>query len=523
MRGMFRNMAVTVSLEQFVQAGHRLPPPEAARAVADAMQDKGAEVYMYCSPQCVRVCGRRVELKKKNGANFHAPGFTAPETYYGVQSEQGGVYFFGAVLYALTEGAVPPDVPARMNGAPLALGEHNPLRFFIENAMQMQAGRRTQSLARFGAELSALAAHLEAVQGKPQAAGPAMVQPHAVVPVAGRKTALTDVLQKIISAKKNLHRQPAAAVAQAKGQTAPPAPQKPKRRLRKRVIVAAVVPVVLVVLAGFGIYTWRQAVTLKAAISYGQYDQAQVVYRQAPWLRMQDEQLAAYVDAQVLMAQGELEQARQAFLALEDYRDSSELEQKLERYLHAESLPAGYSRYKTFYDLGDFLDAQEKALACLPEVYDEAIDRYEAGNYTGTAEYFEVLTQYPGYEDAELYKTACEVYEEIANLPGQTAYPAEISNTLRSLEQSIDIKGIALSNIDAFMISDWYASSGYYILVTEENYDTNLDIPLKTYRFTEKGMQGADDGQYYVKWEYVNFDTIYITMNNFGGYYYRAV
>ena len=45
-------------------------------------------------------------------------------------------------------------------------------------------------------------------------------------------------------------------------------------------------------------------------------------------MRLLDEQQAAYVDAQALMAQGELEQARQAFLALEEYQDSAQLAKK---------------------------------------------------------------------------------------------------------------------------------------------------------------------------------------------------
>lgn len=122
-----------------------------------------------CAPQCVLVRGSGVELVKKKGADYRAPGYTAPETYYGVQGEAGSVYFYGAVLYALTEGAVPPDIPSRMNGAPLAFCEQNPLRFFIENAMDMQAGRRTQSLAQFAEELAALAARLSAA---PQARAP---------------------------------------------------------------------------------------------------------------------------------------------------------------------------------------------------------------------------------------------------------------------------------------------------------------------------------------------------------------
>ena len=46
------------------------------------------------------------------------------------------------------------------------------------------------------------------------------------------------------------------------------------------------------------------------------------------WLRLLDEQQAAYVDAQTLMAQGELEQAKKAFLALDEYQDSAQLAKK---------------------------------------------------------------------------------------------------------------------------------------------------------------------------------------------------
>lgn len=93
-------------------------------------------------------------------------------------------------------------------------------------------------------------------------------------------------------------------------------------------MAAAVAAAVLAVPVGFGIYTWRQADALETAVSYGQYGQAQAAYRRAPWLRLLDEQQAAYVDAQTLMAQGELEQAKKAFLALDEYQDSAQLAKK---------------------------------------------------------------------------------------------------------------------------------------------------------------------------------------------------
>ncbi len=63
------------------------------------------------------------------------------------------------------------------------------------------------------------------------------------------------------------------------------------------------------------------------------------------------------MDAQVLMEQGELEQARQAFLVLEGYQDSEELAENIRLYLiavgHPKSLGA-LKQYEYFIELGDF-------------------------------------------------------------------------------------------------------------------------------------------------------------------------
>lgn len=389
-----------------------------------------------------------------------------------------------------------------MNGAPLALGEQNPLRFFVENAMDMQAGRRTQSLAQFAAELAGLATRLAAAQ----TAAPAAGAPHPAAAAESREMP------------------PCAAAAQAAQGPAQPAPQPKKRRLRRRVVAAVVVLAVLAVPAGFGIYTWRQAGALETAISYGQYGRAQAVYSRAPWLSMLDEQQAAYVDAQVLMEQGELEQARQAFLVLEGYQDSEELAQSLRKYLVAESIDSIYYKYCNFFALGDFLDSRSRALDCLPELYKMTINQYETGNYDNVIKYSEVLMQYPGYEDAALYKIACETYQKIRVMPSRTVYTAEISNTLRGLEQYIDIESIATSNMWAFMRGEWYASSGNYIdIPAEGSFYTSFYLPSSTYHFYEDGMVHTGNEQYYATWEYVNFDTLYVTVNGRSEYYYRTV
>ena len=69
---------------------------------------------------------------------------------------------------------------------------------------------------------------------------------------------------------------------------------------------------------------------------------------------MLDEQQAAYVDAQVLMEQGELEQARQAFLVLEGYQDSDELAENIRIYLKALENDDIYKRYIYFLILKIF-------------------------------------------------------------------------------------------------------------------------------------------------------------------------
>lgn len=496
-----------VPLVQFVQAGRRLAPAEAAAAVAAALQGKGAQAHSLCAPQCVQVRGNGIELVKKNGADYRAPGYTAPEIYYGVQSEAGSVYFYGAVLYALTEGAVPPDIPARMNGAPLAPGEQNPLRFFVENAMDMQAGRRTQSLAQFAAELAGLATRLAAAQ----TAAPAADAPHPAAAAESREMP------------------PCAAAAQAAQGPAQPAPQPKKCRLRRRVVAAVVVLAVLAVPAGFGIYTWRQAGALETAISYGQYGRAQAVYRRAPWLSMLDEQQAAYVDAQVLMEQGELEQARQAFLVLEGYQDSEELAENIRLYLiavdHPKSLGA-LKQYEYFIELGDFLDSHSRALECLPGIAEEGVSWFEDWRFERAKEAFTILSQYEGNEIAQMYLVACELGQEFSEQyidNDLVRYTSDQMATMRGLDDYIDISPLIYYDMRAYLYGDWYSSSGNYMWFSDDVFGSSFYIPSATYYFYEDGMVHTGNEQYYATWEYVNFDTLYVTVNGRSEYYYRTV
>ena len=520
-----------VPLVRFVQAGRRLAPAEAAAAVAAAVQAKGVKAHGLCAPQCVLVRGSGVELVKKKGADYRAPGYTAPETYYGVQGEAGSVYFYGAVLYALTEGAVPPDIPSRMNGAPLAFCEQNPLRFFIENAMDMQAGRRTQSLAQFAAELAALAARLSVA---PQARAPVQAcAPAAVLAQAGagpRPEAETAPFAAAAPAGAEPAGTPGGGAAPAPAPPAPlPAQEKPKKRRRRKWVAAAVAAAVLAVPVGFGIYTWRQADALETAVSYGQYGQAQAAYRRAPWLRRLDEQRAAYVDAQMLMAQGELEQAKKAFLALDEYQDSAQLAKKIRVYLIAAEPSKGMGplmQYKYFTELGDFLDSRSRALECLPGIAEEGVGWFEEGNFDRAKESFAVLAQYEGNEAAQIYLTACELGGEFTKQymeKGQVRYTSDQMATMRWLDDYIDISPLIYYDMAAYLYGNWYSNSGGYMWFSDDVFETGFYLPLASYYYRKEGLVHTENEQCYAAWECVDFDTLYVTVNGRSEYYYRAV
>ena len=284
-----------------------------------------------------------------------------------------------------------------------------------------------------------------------------------------------------------------------------------------------VVLAVLAVPAGFGIYTWRQAGALETAISYGQYGRAQAVYRRAPWLSMLDEQQAAYVDAQVLMEQGELEQARQAFLVLEGYQDSEELAENIRIYLKALENDDIYKRYILLSNIEDFLEASQLMQECVPQIFDKAMEDYKKPGYGLAEQYFKVTSQYEGYEISELYLEAIHLCDMIRGA-GYSSYPREISEKLRYLEQYIDVSYAATRDMLAFMRGEWYASSGNYIdIPSEGSFYTSFYLPSSTYHFYEDGMVNTGNEQYYATWEYVNFDTLYVTVNGRSEYYYRTV
>ena len=76
----------------------------------------------------------------------------------------------------------------------------------------------------------------------------------------------------------------------------------------------------------------------------------------------------------------------------------------------------------------------------------------------------------------------------------------------------------------AFVRGQWYANSGNYMDIPIEGpFYTSFYLPTASYYFLTDGMEHADNGEYYVTWEYVNFDTLYVTVNGRSEYYYRAV
>lgn len=58
---------------------------------------------------------------------------------------------------------------------------------------------------------------------------------------------------------------------------------------------------------------------------------------------------------------------------------------------------------------------------------------------------------------------------------------------------------------------------------SDDVFGSSFYIPSATYYFYEDGMVNTGNEQYYATWEYVNFDTLYVTVNGRSEYYYRTV
>ena len=151
---------------------------------------------------------------------------------------------------------------------------------------------------------------------------------------------------------------------------------------------------------------------------------------------------------------------------------------------------------------------------------------FEEWHFGRAKESFTVLAQYEGNEAAQIYLTACELGEEITRQyieKGQVRYTSDQMATMRWLDDYIDISPLIHYDMAAYLYGNWYSNSGGYMWFSDGVFETGFYLPSANYYFREEGLVHAENEQCYAAWEYVNFDTLYVTVNGRSEYYYRTV
>lgn len=151
---------------------------------------------------------------------------------------------------------------------------------------------------------------------------------------------------------------------------------------------------------------------------------------------------------------------------------------------------------------------------------------FEDWRFERAKEAFTILSQYEGNEIAQMYLVACELGQEFSEQyidNDLVRYTSDQMATMRGLDDYIDISPLVYYDMKAYLYGDWYSSSGNYMWFSDDVFGSSFYLPPATYYFYEDGMVHADNEQYYATWEYVNFDTLYVTVNGRSEYYYRTV
>lgn len=320
--------------------------------------------------------------------------------------------------------------------------------------------------------------------------------------------------------------------------TAPPAK---KKKPKKGLLIAAIIVVVLLV-AGV-VYTLVQSNRIDQAYASGDYATVVSTADMTPWLKGSKQQMYDYARAQLLLQEGNLEESLEIFEGLGDYENSPRIVQTIkydlanklldegkinealalfkeirgyqdtnsiisdiELYLSAEETESALEKYDIYMSLGDFLDSAEKAEALGSEVYEEAIERYKAGDFSTAGTYFTALGD---YENAALYAEACSIYDAASLSGGNSSYLAR----LRELSQTIDVGGILTSNkfFTDWLIGTWYTSSGSMFQMKANSFIFTLMNGGGSYYFRNSAMY---DSNYNLiaTFTYVSYNEMIITM-----------
>lgn len=539
-----------VPLSQFVRKGHTLGDVQALRAVLGMLASGNAGGV---SPDALWVDGTGV-LRAGKAERWRSSAayqsFYPPEQYDGGASD-GGVYFWGAVLFTLTQGQLPPSSLARSRQpGPLIFPRSTALQYLIEQAMSMQPARRPESTAALAAQLQALCRQLEAREQTAAeapataavAAQSAAAPAPAAVPAAAHVTAPPAACAAPVPDPAAAAAAPAAPNAQAAfpapgapqtfaapqpapampGAAAQKPPRRPRTKLGKPVIAILCTACVLVLsAAGFLGYSGYHYGKMQQAMEHSHYDDAITHLNSAPWLASLQPQEAAYLNAYQLMDSMQMQAAYNAFKALGDYRDSADWAQKCYLYETA-SKSSLFVAFQRFSELGNFYDSAQQADIRARDILERGLEVYASGtSFSSVRQYLDLIDDYPFDEETNLLVddliAICSAGETLYTenvISGTVTWKVrDALDTLEEMESyGYDVSVICMDSlvIDLFLDGVWYADDGdvFEYNRSELLYSFAYDRgPMNSVRFDEDGME-AEDGSYPVRWEYIDFNTL---------------
>lgn len=320
------------------------------------------------------------------------------------------------------------------------------------------------------------------------------------------------------------------------------AAQPPKKKSKAGLLVAGIIVVVL--LLAVTVYSLVQGSRMDSGFEEGKYEQVVSAANATPWLKLFKKQEYQYAQARLLADEGEYEESiallqglgefedsqdfiqevkyRQAVELMESgklqesaeildeiygYEDSADLFESLEIYMAAEEIEDPLARYLAYLSLGDFLDSAQKAEAAIKSVYDAGMELYNAEDFLNAAMYFKQAT---GYQDADLYLEACNIYLE-AGLSYTDSQLRDLYAQLSALssDSDIDLSNIFLS--DDFLLyyleGSWNSADGggeFELNLYYGYYFSNYDITGTKY-FNTKSILDVDDSTV-VTFEFISLD-----------------
>lgn len=206
----------------------------------------------------------------------------------------------------------------------------------------------------------------------------------------------------------------------------------------------------------------------------------------------------AYNDAQLLLENGQYEEAIQAFSMLGSYKDSGEkvqTAQNEQKYTNAMAmLDAGMydEAIEVFSELGDYRDSQERVLYAK---YNSALALLEEKEYKSAYEIFEALGD---YKDSKSYLNICQldylVVSETSKTNGQLSYFKEFAYSdghlteerITGYDNTSYFYGYSVSS-GSCSAQHEYDVKGNLSTINVFNDDTGNEIHTKEYEYDSNG------------------------------------